>query len=123
MIRVVTAFVNTVVLPVLDVDFANAAHQQFELVLVEHLYHVERHKLIEAGQKRVHLWQDAIHKSPLNDKTAKKIISAHLKARKHKSLLDIFGLVLVADSNLATVLLKIALMHFPKQIFVDAKPN
>jgi hypothetical protein len=47
--------VNGVLLPVLDVDDADAAHEQLQLALVEDLDVVQRNKLAESGQEVVHL--------------------------------------------------------------------
>ena len=54
-----------VVLPVLDVDAANAAHQQLQLPLVEDLDEVEGDELVEAGEELVHLLPDSVDEPPL----------------------------------------------------------
>jgi hypothetical protein len=49
--------VDGVLLPVLDVDDADAAHEQLQLALVEDLDVVQRNKLAETGQEVVHLFR------------------------------------------------------------------
>ena len=47
--------VDGVLLPVLDVDDSNAAHQKFQLALVKDLDVVQRHQLTEPCQEVIHL--------------------------------------------------------------------
>ena len=50
-------FIDSVLLPVLDVDDADAVHQELELSLVENLDVVQRNELVEAGQEVIHLFK------------------------------------------------------------------
>ena len=59
MIGVVVALVDGVLFPVFDVDVAQAAHEQLQLVFVKDLQEGERHDLVEALQDGVHLRLDA----------------------------------------------------------------
>jgi hypothetical protein len=47
--------VDGVLLPVVDVDGSDAAHQLLQLDLVEHLEEVQRNELVEPGQEVIHL--------------------------------------------------------------------
>ena len=52
--------------PVLDVDVSDAAHEQLQLSLVEDLEQVQRHHVLEASQKLLHLLLHPRHEPPLD---------------------------------------------------------
>ena len=67
MVGVVVALVDGVLFPVFDVDVAQAAHEQLQLVLIEDLQQRQRHDLVEALQDGVHLRLYTGHEPPLDD--------------------------------------------------------
>ena len=50
-------FIDSVLLPVLDVDDADAAHEQLQFTLVEDLDVVKRNQFAKSGQEVIHLFK------------------------------------------------------------------
>ena len=59
--------VNGVSSPVVQIDGADAAHQQFQFVFIEQFDQTQRYEFVEALQEVLHLLQNPIYKSPLDD--------------------------------------------------------
>ena len=53
-------FIDSVLLPVLDVDDADAAHEQLQFTLVEDLDVVKRNQFAKSGQEVIHLTEKSI---------------------------------------------------------------
>uniref|UniRef100_A0A2M4DBE8 Putative secreted protein n=1 Tax=Anopheles darlingi TaxID=43151 RepID=A0A2M4DBE8_ANODA len=66
MVRIVITLVHGVLLPIVNVNALDTAHQKLELVLIEDLEQRQRYERIDALQERLHLILDPGFKPPVD---------------------------------------------------------
>ena len=67
-------------LPVINIDVRDTTDQQFELALVEHVDKIRRNEFIEAGDKGIKLFLNALLNAPFRDEANSKLVDEDLNA-------------------------------------------
>lgn len=121
-ILLLVAAVIGVFLPVVDVDVGDAADQQFEFALVEHVDEVGGDELVEAGDEGVELFGDAFLDLPFCDESGLCRVSRSEFGYGvwvvGLNALDILFLGLIGDSNLASSTLQIHRLCLPELVVI-----